>query len=222
MRYLTLLLFLTPFVLLAQPKKGISILGGYELTDASSKVWNTELNFNSITKKWPRFSTEIGVNLSVLEYEGDINHAFDTTRGLPPSNGSNTYYPYGLDSVGYYVRRNNEHSQTISLRLQWGANYNILSTERLRFTAGVNLVMDFTADEKENGQEALVPIFPDISSPIIFRTYAIHKRFSGIDLRVQPHIDFSVKLFGRLWLTSRAAYYVMGRPQFNAGVSYRW
>ena len=223
-----LILSFCPFFVFSQEgNNALSVLGGIEYHNSKTYAWDVELNYNHQFQKLPKWSSEFGLNFSILEFNEDSQILLDTNYYYGTPHGSIVYAGYGQRETVIY-------SRTSSFRIQAGVNHRILDKENLNFSVGLNVVNAILLRYKEQGQRVFVPegYYSD-SLDVIRNSYSKETNLAGasnaITIQIQPHVDLSVKLTEKLWFTSRLAYYGQllssiehSRGQLIMGVRYRW
>ncbi len=224
MKRLFLICVFCPTLLFSQEGKHLlSVMGGGEYQQAKKHAWNVELNYRHPFHNSPKWSTELGINFSILEYKGGSSITLDTNF---------SFQTYGQVIYPGYVQRQQAHySKTSALRIQAGLNYRLFETEKYHFSTGINFLNQVLIKHFEHGQRVLVPAeYGDTLSVIDYHytsTSNMNNTNNPIVIQIQPHIDLAIKLRPRIWFTTRLAYYSQvlpriehSRVQLNVGVCF--
>jgi hypothetical protein len=227
MKYSLLFILLIPAVAFSQQRNSISLIGGVEFLKPKTHAWNVELNFNRQFANAIRWSSELGVNFSIIEYKGDSREALLTNELYVPAYGA-------VLCPGYVENQLAHYSKETCVQFQAGINHLILNKEKFHFSVGLNFVNELQLKYKEHGQRVLTPAagYGDtlelVNSHYNLET-SIRKSDNAINIQIQPHLDIDVRLSDKVWFTSRFAYYStllptlgLGRFQLNVGISYDW
>ena len=227
MKALLVLLMISPAFCFAQIlSNAVSISGGAEYHDSKTHAWDIDVAYHRQFHKSTRFWSEFGLNYSILEYKGDSGIKLDTDPNSQIALGL-VYYP------GYIKRESIHYSKTSALRIQAGVNYTILGTEKIKLSAGLNIVNQLMLRQREHGQNVFVPYNTFDTLEMIDIHYYSEQNLStaknAITIHFQPHLDMSLRISDKLWFTSRLAYYWRvlpnlehSRAQLNLGLRFEW
>ena len=228
MKHILIVIFLLPSLAFSQhANNAFSIMGGGEYQDAHTHAWDIEFNYNRRLLPAPKWSAELGLNYSILEYKGNservLDHSFD-------------HQLFGPNGGPYHILKQSAHySKTTAVRVQIGLNYRIFDKANWNLSAGLHFVNEIQLYTYEHGQQVLVPLPAYADTLEVLDTHYSKERHpfrtgeNAITIQLQPHLDLSTKLTTHLWFTSRAGYYARlgstlkhSRAQLLVGLRYEW
>jgi len=227
MKSLLIVVLLCPAVVFAQNKNSLTLLGGGEFHDTKTVGWDVELHFNRQFANALRWSSEFGVNFSSSAYTSKLQDVIPSSEPIAPSSGV-------VIDPGYHEDVYVQSSKSKCIRLQAGANYTLVSKEKLRFSVGLNVVNELRCSYRENGQRILTPVFGYGDTLEVVNTHYslesdLKDRDNVLRFQLQPHLDLAIRLSETFWFKSRLAYYAgflptieSGMLQLNLGLVFQW